>query len=159
MTTTTRYDHIGNGWHFPFRFTQTGGVAVQRSDTDDEALELVRQAIIVVVGTREQSRKMVRGFGSPLFQALFSPNDPGALEGIFAFRITEAVRRWEARARNFTISFRAETQERQAGQLFVNARYTLADRQVSGNFVLPFILADDGRLQFQDVTLLTSPVV
>lgn len=70
--------------------TTTGALATVRGD------EAVRQAIILLLGTRPGERLMRPRYGSYLHRLLFAPNDH-TTAGLAIHYVRQAIERWEAR--------------------------------------------------------------
>ena len=72
------------------RVTNTGGIAM----VEDEAA--VRQAVLLLLGTRPGERVMRPDYGCDLNKLLFSPNDD-TTAGLAIHYVRRALERWEPR--------------------------------------------------------------
>lgn len=139
-----KLDTLGKGWAFPFRFDAgTGGVARA------SGLELVKMSIRQIVLVRVGSRVVLRAFGSPLRDMVFSPIQPD-LEMLLGHFVREALERWERRVRVDSVD--VDVTHRDEGKVDISVKFTLLSTQQEGNLVVPFFLAPDERKRLAEVT-------
>jgi phage baseplate assembly protein W len=87
-----RDDLLGFGWRFPPTPTEAGRFELQHGAA------LVRQSILVIVGTERGERLMRPDFGCGLRRYLMEANTPGTRAAI-ARDIQSAITAWEPRVR------------------------------------------------------------
>jgi phage baseplate assembly protein W len=75
---------------FGFPVTNTGAVSTVSGD------DAIRQAIILLLGTRPGERLMRPRYGSYLHRLLFAPND-NTTAGLAIHYVRQAIGRWEPR--------------------------------------------------------------
>jgi phage baseplate assembly protein W len=95
MTTTPQRDVLGTGWRFPP--VPAGGKFELRFGPS-----LVRQSILVILGTERGERLMRPDFGCGLRRYVMEPNNPTTRAAI-ARDVTAAIDRWEPRVRLDTV--------------------------------------------------------
>jgi phage baseplate assembly protein W len=91
MTTAPLRDALGTGWRFPPN-PLGGGFELRFGAT------LVRQSILVILGTERGERLMRPDFGCGLRRYIMEPNNP-ATRAAIARDVTAAIDRWEPRVR------------------------------------------------------------
>ena len=89
-TTALERDVLGTGWRFPPTPGGTGGFELRAGPA------LVRQSLLIILGTEPGERLMRPDFGCALRTYLMEPNTPATREGI-ARDVAAAIRYWEPR--------------------------------------------------------------
>ena len=79
-----------NGFRFPFRIDSNGGVATASGP------EKLRQNILLILGTRQGERAMLRQFGTKIAALVHDPNDQ-VLGQMIRDQAREALLNWEPR--------------------------------------------------------------
>lgn len=87
----------GKGISFPFRFTPTGSIAISDSSPQKEYRK-IKESISQILLTEPGERVMESEFGCPLRDIMFEPLDV-TLNNLIAFRVTNAIERWESRVK------------------------------------------------------------
>ncbi|WP_406253882.1 GPW/gp25 family protein [Streptomyces chartreusis] len=80
----------GKGVAFPIAFDATGALA------ESSGTERIRQAVVIVLGTRPGERIMRPEFGCELHSLAFAPNTP-ATANLARHYVSSALARWEPR--------------------------------------------------------------
>ncbi|AZP15874.1 baseplate protein [Streptomyces aquilus] len=80
----------GKGVAFPVGFDATGALA------ESSGAERIRQAVLIVLGTRPGERIMRPDFGCDLHSLAFAPNTP-ATANLARHYVSSALARWEPR--------------------------------------------------------------
>jgi phage baseplate assembly protein W len=128
---------IGQGWKFPFSFDANGGVAGQASTTDNEAVELINEALQVIIGTTISERVIRRTFGSKLKALVDEPIDDILVMEIKQY-VIEAIARYERRIALFDTY--VDTSNENQGMVLIEINYQILRTQQRGNMVYPFYL-------------------
>lgn len=144
MSGTTLEDIYGRGFAFPFHVDSAGGIATQGSETAEQSLELVSQAIRQIVLCSLGTRSMLRGFGGSLKDLVFATKNE-ADRNILAHRLAGQIALWDRRVRQpikVSILDRVGTK-----RIDISVSFRLISEQVEGNVVVPVALGDDGQLR------------
>jgi phage baseplate assembly protein W len=124
-------DVIGRGWAFPFDVNARGGIAMAEGD------EEIRQAIIMIVRTRQGGRVMRPEFGCRIWELIFGPNNAETWT-LAEHHVREALGMWEPRIEVDAI--RALPDPDDAGTMQVEVEYTIKASHDARSLVFPFYL-------------------
>ena len=122
---------LGKGWQYPVEVDRLGGVAP--ADTD----ELIRQSILIILGTAPGERVMRPGFGCELHELLYAPNTL-ATAGLARHYVEEALAKWEPRIKDVEVE--SSPSEEEPNRLDIAIRFRVRSSNVSRNLVYPFYL-------------------
>lgn len=127
-------DFVGAGWAFPVTTDATGSIALATRDQE------IEQAIRLILGTAPGERAMRPEFGCRIGDHVFGPAN-ASTAGRIAYDVRSALERWEPRidVTDVQVSF-GHTDE---GQIFVDIRYVIVDRNSTRNLVFPFYVIPD----------------
>lgn len=128
---------LGKGWRFPVDVNRNGTVATSADE------DLIRESIMIIIGTAPGERVMRPNFGCQIHDLLFAPNNM-TTAGLAAHYVMEALEKWEPRIRD--VETDAEPSQDQPNKLLVNIRYTVTDTNNRHNLVYPFYIrrSDEG---------------
>jgi phage baseplate assembly protein W len=112
-------DLLGTGWRFPPEVSPAGRFELR------SGASLVRQSVLVILGTEPGERLMRPDFGCGLLRYLMEPNTPATREAMIR-DIDAALRTWEPRIALDTVSV-APTADQNA--VLVTVTYTLVRDQ------------------------------
>jgi uncharacterized protein len=123
---------LGKGWKYPVELDRMGGIATSAFD------ELVRQSILVILGTAFGERVMRPLFGCEIHELVFAPNNlhTSTLAADFC---VQALTKWEPRIQD--IEVQAESSEEESNRLDIHIKYKLRGSNAPRNLVYPFYLA------------------
>jgi phage baseplate assembly protein W len=114
------------GLGFPFRIDPaTGGVAWQTGK------DKIRQNVMLILGTRQGERAMLRDFGTRIPSLVHDPNDD-VLGTAVSEQVLAALLQFENRVLGTNI-----TTQRDEGELRVQVNYLYVEEGMSDNLVLP----------------------
>jgi len=122
---------LGKGWRFPVDINRNGTLAMSADE------DLIRESIIIILGTAPGERVMRPTFGCEIHDLLFAPNNT-TTAGLAAHYVVEALRKWEPRIEN--IEADADPSPDQPNKLLINISYTVRATNNRHNFVYPFYL-------------------
>ena len=122
---------LGKGWRFPVDINRNGGVATSAYE------DLVRESIIIILGTAPGERVMRPHFGCEIHDLLFSPNNSNTA-GLAAHYCVEALSKWEPRISD--VEADAMPSEDQPNKLLIHIKYKVRDTGNAHNMVYPFYL-------------------
>ncbi len=122
---------LGKGWRFPIDVSRTGGIAMSSLE------DLVRDSIIVILGTAPGERVMRPYFGCEIHDLLFAPNDANTA-GLTAHYCVKALQKWEPRINE--IEAQAQPSRDQPNKLMINIQYKIRATNSTHNLVYPFYL-------------------
>ena len=122
---------LGTGWAFP-PAPGAADVAVVSHEED------IRQAILIILGTRPGERVMRPDFGAGLHALVFEPMSQRTV-ALAGHRVQEALTLWEPRIDQVSVQARAE---RTGGRLLLDIRYRVRLTNVFYNLVYPFYLTE-----------------
>ena len=131
---------LGTGLAFPLNVSGTTGATEK-----NEGIEHLSDSIVQIMGTSIGTRFFRRGFGSGLRDLIFEPIDDPSFESDLIAATAGALRRWEKRISIEDI--RVIFDSVNSSKVEISISYVVADSQVPGNLVIPFILTDEGTLQ------------
>jgi hypothetical protein len=141
-----RFDFLGRGISYPFRFTQrTGGLYQGSSVSPSEQIQHVTESIYQILGTVIGSRVIRRDFGSRLRGIVFDPNDV-SLDIEIDYIVRTALNTWEPRVVVGPIY--TDRTEWKLGRLEINISITIIKTNVSTNVVFPYFLSEEQRKTF-----------
>ena len=123
---------LGTGWAFP-PMPEPGGDIGTVSYEDD-----IRQAILVILGTRPGERVMRPDFGAGLYALVFEPMSQRTVS-LARLRIEEALTLWEPRIDEISVNARPEHTR---GRLLLDIRYRVRLTNIFYNLVYPFYLTE-----------------
>ena len=122
---------LGKGWRFPVDINRNGGVAMSAYQ------DLVREAIVIILGTAPGERVMRPNFGCDIHELLFAPNNPNTA-GLSAHYCVEALQKWEPRIHE--IEADAHPSQDEPNKLLIHIRYKMRATGNTHNLVYPFYL-------------------
>lgn len=99
--------------------------------------ELIRESIIIILGTAPGERVMRPNFGCEIHDLLFAPNNV-TTAGLAAHYVVDALQKWEPRIDN--VEADAEPSVDQPNKLLINIAYTVRATNNRHNLVYPFYL-------------------
>ncbi|MEM7338665.1 MAG: GPW/gp25 family protein [Actinomycetota bacterium] len=120
---------IGRGWAFPIAASATGGIAMVKG------AEEIEQAIYLILSTTPGERPMRPEFGCGLIDFVFSPMEPATF-GEIAFRVEEALDRWEPRVNVLDVDVKVHPDT--TAMLLIDLTYELRDSYDRRSLVFPF---------------------
>jgi hypothetical protein len=122
---------LGKGWRFPADINRQGQVAMSANE------ELVRESIIIILGTAPGERVMRPAFGCDIHDLLFAPNNANTA-GLAAHFCVEALQKWEPRIGD--VEADATPSHDEPNKLLIHIRYRLRATGTVHNLVYPFYL-------------------
>jgi phage baseplate assembly protein W len=122
---------LGVGWAFPLALGAGGAVATAAYEED------VRQAILIILGTRRGERLMRPDFGAGLEDFVFEPMNVATQESMKK-RVTDALNAWEPRIDVLAVSVGSD--DPRLGCLLVGVQYRVRATNSTFNLVYPFYL-------------------
>lgn len=122
---------LGKGWRFPVDVNRNGTVAMSADE------ELIRESIIIIMGTAPGERVMRPNFGCEIHDLLFAPNNY-TTAGLAAHYVVSALQKWEPRITG--VEADAEPSPDHPNQLLLHIKYTVRATNNRHNFVYPFYL-------------------
>lgn len=122
---------LGKGWRFPVTIDRSGGVGQSAQD------ELIRESILIILGTAPGERVMRPHFGCEIHDLLFAPNNPNTA-GLAAHYVVEALEKWEPRIE--AINAAARPSQDEPNKLLIDIQYRVRGSNVTRNLVYPFYL-------------------
>jgi uncharacterized protein len=122
---------LGKGWRYPVIIDRTGGVATSQLD------ELVRESILIILGTAPGERVMRPDFGCDIHELLFAPNNINTA-GLAAHYVIEALEKWEPRIED--VRAEANPSDDEPNKLLIDISYRVRGANVKRNLVYPFYL-------------------
>jgi uncharacterized protein len=125
---------LGVGWAFPLRLAADGSAATLAYEED------VREAILIILGTRRGERVMRPDFGAGLEEFVFEPVSTTTRETLKR-RIEEALIDWEPRIDVVAVDVGFDPPHRD--RLLVSLTYKVRATNTHYNLVYPFYL-DEG---------------
>jgi uncharacterized protein len=126
-------DFIGRGWSFPVRPDPAGRLLYRGGD------QLIRQSILLILGTAPGERQMQPEFGCGIHDLVFAANT-AALRGLVQQQVREALVRWEPRVD--VLDIRVETPTDQRNYLLIHVDYRVRANNALFNLVYPFFLTE-----------------
>ena len=123
---------LGKGWKYPIELDRMGGIAMSSMD------ELVRQSILVILGTAFGERVMRPHFGCEIHELVFAPNNQHTAT-LAADSCVEAILKWEPRVQE--VEAEAEPSKDEPNRLDIHIKYKLRGSNQPRNLVYPFYLA------------------
>lgn len=131
-----RYDFLGKGLKYPFRFQSvSGGTEVSAATSREQ--EHIQESILQILGTRPGERFMNPEFGSRLNDLVFERNDE-ILKGMIRHYVINAIKRWENRVIITDVTFDDTVINTDRNLLLVRITYVVIQGQVAKNLVYPF---------------------
>ena len=127
---TTEQDFLGNGVKFPFS-TKDGAIATSGGE------ELIRESVILILGTSKGERVMRPDFGCGINDLVFAPNNTSTAT-LIAFYVKEALLKWEPRIEVNEVQSYPDRNEPE--KLNINITYTVKTTNTKKNLVYPFYL-------------------
>ena len=122
---------LGKGWRFPVDINRNGTLSMSADE------ELIRESIIIVLGTAPGERVMRPGFGCEIHDLLFAPNN-FTTAGLASYYVTAALQKWEPRIDN--VEADAQPSLDSPNKMTINIRYTVRATNNRHNLVYPFYL-------------------
>lgn len=128
-------DFLGKGWRFPVA-TENGGVAAAEGE------ELIRESIMIILGTAKGERVMRPDFGCGINELVFAPNNTSTATLITHY-VQEALLEWEPRIDVLNVSVNPDEIEPNRLNIFIEYRIITANTK--NNLVYPFYLERVGK--------------
>jgi len=122
---------IGQGWRFPIRPDEAGGLGYVEGDAN------VEQSLHILLLTDLGERVMRADFGCKAPRLVFSPGSVQYL-GLLETTVREAVRDWEPRVELEEV--RAEADPGDETRVTVSINYRVRRTNTRNNLVFPFYL-------------------
>ena len=122
---------LGKGLRYPVIIDRGGGVAASQLD------DLVRESILIILGTAPGERVMRPYFGCEIHDLLFAPNNINTA-GLAAHYVVEALQKWEPRIEHVAADANPSADE--PNKLLIDIRYRVRGSNVTRNLVYPFYL-------------------
>lgn len=126
----TDADFLGKGWRNPVGL-ENGSVAYSQGE------ELIRESILMILGTAEGERVMRPEFGCGLNELVFAPNNT-ATASLAMFHVKEALQKWEPRIDVSEVTVSRDPEE--GNRLNIEIRYRVKTTNTKDNLVYPFYL-------------------
>lgn len=137
-------DFLGKGWNFPIlvKGVELNGEPNQKV-AYAEGEELIRQSILMILGTAKGERVMRPGFGCGIHELVFAPNNT-ATASLIAYYVKEALTNWEPRVELGAVEVEPDLHE--SARLNINISYRVKTTNTKANLVYPFYLeGKDGK--------------
>ncbi|MDW8282660.1 MAG: GPW/gp25 family protein [Myxococcales bacterium] len=99
--------------------------------------DLVRESILIILGTAPGERVMRPDFGCEIHELLFAPNNINTA-GLAAHYVTEALEKWEPRIED--VHAQATPSPDEPNKLLIDISYKVRGSNVKRNLVYPFYL-------------------
>jgi phage baseplate assembly protein W len=125
-------DFLGKGWKYPVELDRMGGIAISSYD------DLVRQSVLVILGTAFGERVMRPTFGCEIHELVFAPNNLHTATLAADFCV-QALLKWEPRIQD--VEAEAEPNKDEPSRLDIHIKYKLRGSSTPRNLVYPFYLA------------------
>src|SRR5205814_1616211 len=122
---------LGKGWRFPVDINRNGTLSMSADE------ELIRESIIIILGTAPGERVMRPGFGCEIQDLLFAPNNY-TTAGLASYYVVTSLQKWEPRIDN--VEADAQPSPDQPNKMLINIRYTVRATNNRHNLVYPFYL-------------------
>lgn len=123
-------DFLGKGIKFPVNVKNE-----QISTSSGE--ELIRESIMIILGTAKGERVMRPDFGCGINELVFAPNNTSTAT-LVAFYIKEALLKFEPRVEVLDVTAMPDEDER--NKLNINIDYRVKTTNTKRNLVYPFYL-------------------
>ncbi len=123
-------DFLGKGWRNPVGLAN-GSVAYSQGE------ELIRESILMILGTAKGERVMRPEFGCGLNELVFAPNNT-ATASLAMFHVKEALQKWEPRIDVSEVTVSRDSEE--GNQLNIEISYRVKTTNTKDNLVYPFYL-------------------
>lgn len=123
-------DFLGKGIRFPISVKE-GKIATSSGE------ELIRESIMIILGTAKGERVMRPEFGCGINELVFAPNNTSTATLIGVY-VKEALLKWEPRIEVLNVS--AATDEKEGNRLNINIDYMVKTTNTKRNLVYPFYL-------------------
>ena len=124
-------EFLGQGLAYPLQTNQRGEIALARGNAD------IKQAIRIILETSPGERVMRPEFGCRAKELLFAPRD-ATTQGLMAYHVRRALRRWEPRIEVLTIDVSIDPDR--DGVLLVKITYKIKTTHDERSIVYPFYL-------------------
>jgi phage baseplate assembly protein W len=125
---------VGQGWIFPPKIGQQGGMALTSSRNELE------QSIHIILSTSPGQRVMRPTFGCRLHELVFDPNNSHTAARARRY-VEEALGMWEPRIQVVRVAVRPNPDE--SGQLLIEIDYEVKSTHDRRSLVYPFYLIPD----------------
>jgi phage baseplate assembly protein W len=122
-------DFLGNGFSFPVRVNQRGGIQIARQEQD------IAQAIIIILMTRKGERKMRPTFGCDIHELIFAPLDANTF-GLAAYYVRDSLEMWEPRITVEDVVAFPDPED--TARMIINITYIIRATNDERNLVFPF---------------------
>lgn len=127
-------DFLGKGFGFPPEIDPATGKFKMTSGEED-----IRQAVYLILMTRNKERAMLPDFGCDLHNYIYELPD-SAFESQICSEIEEALARWEPRIRDTKVTL--DSSGRLNGVIYLNIRYVVRATNNPNNLVFPYYLEE-----------------
>lgn len=144
MTLKANPEFLGTGLAFPLNVSGTTGAPAKNTNLDH-----LTDSIIQIMGTTLGTRFFRRGFGSALRDLIFEPIDDPFFRSNLIEATVGALTRWEKRITIEDVEVIFNDLDPTKAEISIS--YVVADSQVPGNLVIPFILSEEGNIQLDVV--------
>ena len=125
---------LGTGWAFPVQpDEETGGICMSGQDQD------IREALLVILGTRKGERVMRPDFGCGIHDFVFSVVNTSTL-ALIETSVREALTLWEPRIEVSDVNI--STEKVDEGLLNIDIAYKVRTTNNRFNLVYPFYLTE-----------------
>lgn len=125
---------LGVGWAFPLALGAGGAIATAAYEED------VRQAVVIILGTRHGERVMRPTFGAGLEDFVFEPMSVATQEAMKK-RVSDSLIAWEPRIDVLSVDVQPDAPAA-LGRLLVSVQYRVRATNTAYNLVYPFYLQE-----------------
>ena len=122
-------DFLGAGWAFPVGVDARGRIAVARNEQD------IEQAMRMILLTPKGHRIMRPDFGCNIQELVFEPNN-GAMAGLAAYYVEDALTMWEPRIDVLDVNANADPED--PSRLLIEIHYQVKATHDRRSLVFPF---------------------
>ena len=130
----SKVDFLGKGWAFPLCIVD-GKINI----SEDE--ELIRESIMIILGTAKGERVMRPDFGCGINEMVFEVNDTSTATMV-TYHVKEALRKYEPRIEVERVDVQPDEEEE--GRLNIIIEYKVLSKNIRRNLVYPFYLEKSG---------------
>lgn len=123
-------DFLGKGIKFPLTVE---GKKISTSSGE----ELIRESIMIILGTAKGERIMRPDFGCGINELVFAPNNTSTAT-LVNFHVKEALLKWEPRIEVLNVT--AQPDEDEQNRLNISIDYRVRATNTKRNLVYPFYL-------------------
>jgi len=123
-------DFLGKGIKSPVGIKE-GKIATSSGE------ELIRESIMIILGTAKGERVMRPDFGCDIYELVFAPNNTSTATLISVY-VKEALLKWEPRIEVLNVT--VEPDKEDGNKLNINIDYLIKTTNTKKNLVYPFYL-------------------